>query len=80
MIKKVIVTSALVLGALVSVVSAGDEKVRLCHNTGSEKNPVADIEVAGNAVQAHLDHGDTLFSDLPEGTVDCEGNTGPSPE
>lgn len=44
---------------------AESEKVQICHVTGSEKNPTVSISVAASAVQAHLDHGDTL------GSCDC---------
>jgi hypothetical protein len=34
------------------------EKVTICHRTGSKKNPFRTIRVSGNAVPAHLRHGD----------------------
>ena len=37
-----------------------DEKVTICHRTGSQKNPFVTITVSRNALDAHLGHGDTL--------------------
>jgi hypothetical protein len=37
-----------------------DNKVDVCHRTGSEKNPVVLINISENAVQHHMDHGDYL--------------------
>jgi hypothetical protein len=34
------------------------EKVTICHRTGSKKNPFRTIRVSRNAVPAHLRHGD----------------------
>jgi len=38
----------------------GNDKVDVCHRTGSAKNPVVMINISENAVQHHLDHGDYL--------------------
>lgn len=38
----------------------GNDKVDVCHRTGSETNPVVMINISENAVQHHLDHGDFL--------------------
>ncbi len=34
-------------------------KVRICHKTGSTRNPGVEIEVSQNALPAHMAHGDT---------------------
>lgn len=36
------------------------QKVTICHKTGSKKNPFVTIRVSGNAVKAHLRHGDAM--------------------
>jgi hypothetical protein len=36
------------------------KKETICHRTGSKKNPFVTIRVSGNAVKAHLRHGDKL--------------------
>lgn len=38
----------------------GQEKVTICHHTGSKKNPTQTIQVSKSAVPAHLKHGDTV--------------------
>jgi hypothetical protein len=37
-----------------------DEKVTICHRTGSKKNPFRTIRVSKNALKAHLRHGDAV--------------------
>jgi hypothetical protein len=78
MIKKLSVIAIGVLGTagVAGLVNAKADKVWVCHETSSINNPVVLISVSSNAVQAHLDHGDTL---LPEGASDCSGG-GPVPE
>ena len=38
-----------------------NDKVTLCHRTGSESNPFVIITVSDNALPAHLAHGDTVL-------------------
>jgi hypothetical protein len=52
-----------------------DNKVDICHVTGSANNPVVMINVSENAVQAHIDHGDYL-ADAEDG---CEITPPPPP-
>ena len=37
-----------------------ENKVTICHHTGSETNPFVTITVSSNALPAHFAHGDTL--------------------
>ncbi|HKH33638.1 MAG TPA: hypothetical protein VKA80_05670 [Beijerinckiaceae bacterium] len=37
-----------------------DEKVTICHRTGSKKNPFRTIRVSKNALKAHLKHSDAV--------------------
>jgi hypothetical protein len=48
----------------------GNEKVDICHNTNSAKNPLVTINVSVNAIPAHLSHGD--FVGTCEDGPDCE--------
>lgn len=51
-----------------------EQKVSVCHKTGSDTNPWQQIEVSENALKAHLDHGDILGScPSPEPTSSNEG-------
>jgi hypothetical protein len=54
-------------------------KVAVCHRTNSVKKPMQMITVSGNAVPAHLAHGDTLATvDTGTGVATCPTPT-PSP-
>jgi len=78
MFKKLSIVAVVVFLGLASVVSAGADKITVCHVTDSESNPVVEITVAMKALATHLAHGDFL---IPLGDVDCFGNDGgPVPE
>ena len=49
-------------------------KVDVCHATGSESNPYVLINISGNALNAHLNHGDAL-----PGTEGLDENCDPAP-
>jgi len=64
---KTISLSAITLVAVVigmgltgSAMAAQQDKVEVCHVTGSQTNPIVLIEVSGNSLDAHLAHGDFL--------------------
>lgn len=41
---------------------AGNDKVNVCHKTGSENNPWITQQVNANELQSHLDNGDFLYN------------------
>ncbi|SEA98075.1 Por secretion system C-terminal sorting domain-containing protein, partial [Flavobacterium gillisiae] len=51
--------------------NSGKAKVKICHKTGSLKNPCQEICVDESALQSHLDHGDFVGSC----TSDCKPRT-----
>jgi hypothetical protein len=70
MLKKIIIVSVLVLGALFNTASAQNEKITVCHRTGSETNPFVMINISINGWNnGHINHvGDFLPE---EGVTDC---------
>lgn len=79
MFKKTLILSIGVLVVLAfgvaNLAQAGD-KILVCHNTSSSRNPVVLIEVSSQALNGHLLHGD--FPPEEE-TMSCDGG-GPVPE
>lgn len=76
MFKKVSIFVLVAVLGVVSVTNAAASKVFVCHNTGSDTNPVFLLEVSENAVDSLLAKGDYL---LPEGQLTCQGGD-PVPE
>jgi hypothetical protein len=66
------VAAVAVVGAVLAAVAWGspqnatsgqyqyENKVTICHQTGSETNPSVTITVSRNALPAHFAHGDTI--------------------
>jgi len=62
------------MAAFTPVAAADGNTVHLCHHTGSDTNPIVLIDVSENAVDAHLDQGDTLaFFSKAVGRYVCAG-------
>jgi len=69
MIKKVISGAVIGLSMISAVVFAGtEEKVLICHATGSNNNSVKLLSVSASAVNAHLNHGDFLYPNPETGS------------
>ncbi|HYK08618.1 MAG TPA: hypothetical protein VEW42_03935 [Candidatus Eisenbacteria bacterium] len=62
--KSIFVFAGLVLlsGTFLSVVSANNDKVNVCHLTGSQTNPFVAQSINANELQSHLDNGDFLYN------------------
>ncbi|MER3439701.1 MAG: hypothetical protein C4346_20075 [Chloroflexota bacterium] len=54
-------------------------KVRICHVTSSETDPVILIEVSEDALPAHEEHGDVVAPDDADSSNDCEQVIGGTP-
>ena len=69
MLKKVLLLSSLATLASFSVAFASAEKVRICHATGSEKNPYKMLNISVNGLHGHDGHDGDFFPD--EDASDC---------
>ena len=65
---KILALLAAVMLLLSTVAVANDDKVTICHHTGSQTNPTVTITVSENAWEAHQKHGDTR-GPCPESTA-----------
>ncbi len=63
-----LVAAVIGMGLTGPAMAAQQDKVELCHVTGSQTNPIVLIEVSGNSLDAHLAHGD--FSPTNNGIDD----------
>ncbi|HSD14986.1 MAG TPA: T9SS type A sorting domain-containing protein [Flavobacterium sp.] len=54
--------------------NSGNQKIAICHRTGSNKNPCTSICVDPSAVAEHLAHGDVLGKCPPSGCPTITGN------
>jgi hypothetical protein len=61
------------LSALRSQRGVANDKVFICHLTGSTTNPVVLIEVSVNAIPAHQAHGDAIAPDFQSDPEHCGG-------
>ena len=54
--------------------ASANEKVLVCHNTGSDSNPAVKIKISINALNAHLKHGDAHVVPECEGVIEDPGD------
>ncbi len=62
---------------------SGDDKVTICHRTGSKKNPGVEITISRDALPAHLAQGDSIGAcpaDLKTATHGKKGSQGEEPD
>jgi uncharacterized membrane protein len=72
-----IVAGLAVVALVFSWQAQAGTKVAVCHMTSSAKNPIVNLVISSYALQAHLDHGDVLYSAETGCSTDDGG--GPDP-
>lgn len=78
MLKRDVLVAAvfLIAGASAGYVYAGEQKIQVCHTTGSAKNPYVLIKVSVRALDALENGGDFI---LPAGATSCTKLPPPPP-